>query len=112
MGTGPQKPRREAFSILDPAVIEQPIYRVLSATAPLREPLHLMARQHACGGEGSAFPINPHFETLLKAACSDAQSPSLYPERARQWLGLPGSTRSLRDLFVAWTPGVNPVATG
>jgi len=38
-----------------------------------------------CGRGGSAFPQSS-FETLLKAACSDAQSPSLYLERALQWL--------------------------
>jgi len=83
------EPRREAFSILDPAVIEQPIYPVLRHRAAARAPA-LDGAPVCCGCEGSAFPINPHFETLLKAACSDAQSPSLYPERARQWLGLLG----------------------
>ena len=49
-----------------------------------------MARQYVAGVKALRFQSILTLNTLLKAACSDAQSPSLYPERARQWLGLPG----------------------
>jgi len=58
----------------------------LSATAPLREPLRFMARHYVAGVRALRFQSILILNTLLKAACSDAQSPSLYPERARQRL--------------------------
>ena len=49
-----------------------------------------MARHYVAGVRALRFQSILILNTLLKAACSDAQSPSLYLERARQRLGLPG----------------------
>jgi len=83
------EPRREAFIILLPQSLSATSIQ-LSATAPLREPLHFMARHYVAGVRALRFQSIIILNALLKAACSDAQSPSLYPDRARQWLRLPG----------------------